>query len=103
MSRYEGHITDMFLQKLSICQYIEEKKNIIMISNPDRGKTHMAIGLGLKACAAGMSVLFKNAADLSTELEEAKDQYILEKLEKKIQMADLLIIDEMGYVSFNRF
>lgn len=103
MSRYEGHITDLFLQKLSSCQYIDEKKNIIMIGNPGRGKTHMAIGLGLKACAAGMSVLFKNAADLSTELEEAKEQYILGKLEKKIQKADLLIIDEMGYISFNRF
>ena len=103
MSRYQGHITDLFLQKLASCQYIEEKKNIIMIGNPGRGKTHMAIGLGLKACVAGMNVLFKNAASLSTELEEAKDQYVLGKLEKKIQKADLLIIDEMGYVSFNRF
>lgn len=83
MSRYQGHITDLFLQKLASCQYIEEKKNIIMIGNPGRGKTHMAIGLGLKACAAGMNVLFKNAASLSTELEEAKDQYVLGKLEKK--------------------
>ena len=56
----------------------------------------MAIGLGLKACSLGMSVLFKNAASLSTELTEAKDNYSLGRLEKKIQRADLLILDEMS-------
>ena len=74
-----------------------------MIGNPGRGKTHMAIGIGLKACARGKSVLFKNAASLSTELSEAKDNYALGKLEKRIQKVDLLIIGEMGYVSFDRF
>ena len=74
-----------------------------MIGNPGRGKTHIAIGIGLKACASGKSVLFKNAASLSTELSEAKDNYSLGKLEKRIQNVDLLIIDEMGYVSFDRF
>ena len=63
----------------------------------------MAIGIGLKACARGKSVLFKNAASLSTELSEAKDNYALGKLEKRIQKVDLLIIGEMGYVSFDRF
>ena len=63
----------------------------------------MAIGIGLKACASGKSVLFKNAASLSSELSEAKDNYALGKLEKRIQKVDLLIIDEMGYVSFDRF
>lgn len=80
---------------------IGEKKNIIMLGNPGRGKTHMAIGLALKACSMGMNVLFKNAASLSTELSEARDNYVLGKLEKRIQRADLLVLDEMGYVSFD--
>ena len=49
------------------------------------------------------NVLFKNATSLSTELSEAKDNYALGKLEKRIQKVDLLIIDEIGYVSFDRF
>ena len=53
-----------------------------MIGNPGRGKTHMAIGIGLKACASGKSVLFKNAASLSTELSEAKDNYARQTGEK---------------------
>ena len=103
LSRYDGKISDLFLSELASCRFIDEKKNLVMIGNPGRGKTHMAIGIRLKACANGKSVLFKNAATLSTELSEAKDNYALGKLEKKIQKVDLLIIDEMGYVSFDRF
>ena len=103
LSRYGGKITDLFVNELASCRFIEEKKNLIMLGNPGRGKTHLAIGLALKACSLGKSVLFKNAASLSTELSEARDNYVLGKLEKRIRNADLLILDEMGYVSFDRY
>jgi DNA replication protein DnaC len=103
LSRYDGHLTQVFINELASCRFIKEKKNLIMLGNPGRGKTHMAIGLALKACSLGMSVLFKNAASLSTELSEARDNYVLGKLEKRIRKADLLILDEMGYVSFDRY
>ena len=103
LGRYNGSISEVFVNELASCRFIREKKNLVMIGNPGRGKTHIAIGIGLKACAAGMNVMFKNAAALSTELSEAKDNYSLGKLEKRIQRADLLILDEMGYVSFDRF
>ena len=103
LSRYSGNISDIFVNELASCRFIKEKKNLIMLGNPGRGKTHMAIGLALKACSMGMSVLFKNASSLSTELMEARDSYVLGKLERRIQRSDLLILDEMGYVSFDRF
>ena len=103
ITRYSGQISEIFVNELASCKFIKEHRNITMLGNPGRGKTHMAIGLGLKACSLGMSVLFKNAASLSTELTEAKDNYSLGRLEKKIQRADLLILDEMGYVSFDRY
>ena len=103
ISRYDGKISEVFMNELASCRFIDEKKNLVMIGNPGRGKTHIAIGIGLKACASGMSVLFKNAATLSTELMEARDNYSLGKLEKKISSVDLLILDEMGYVSFDRY
>lgn len=102
LSRYNGTISETFLNELASCGFISAMKNIVMIGNPGRGKTHCAIGLGLKACALGMNVLFKNAAALSTELVEARDNYALGKLEKRIRQADLLILDELSYISFNR-
>jgi DNA replication protein DnaC len=103
LTRYSGEISEIFVNELASCKFISEHRNITMLGNPGRGKTHMAIGLGLEACSQGLSVLFKNAASLSTELSEARDNYALGRLEKKIQKADLLILDEMGYVSFDRY
>ena len=102
LTQYKGNLSEIFVQELASCQFIKDRKNMIMFGNPGRGKTHLAIGLGLKACDAGFKVLFQNAATLSTELTEAKDTFVLGKLEKKLQQQDLLILDEMGYVSFDR-
>jgi DNA replication protein DnaC len=68
LSRYDGSITQMFLNELASCKFITEKKNIVMIGNPGRGKTHLSIGLGLKARSQGLNVLFKNAAALLLSL-----------------------------------
>lgn len=102
VTRYTGSISRIFLNELATCQFIEDKKNIVMIGNPGTGKTHLSISLGLVACSLGFRVLFKHAATLSTELAEARDSYTLGKLEKKIQKTDLLILDELSYISFNR-
>lgn len=77
LSRYDGQISDLFISELASCRFIDEKKNLVMIGNPGRGKTHMAIGIGLKACAGGKSVLFKNAASLSTEYRKQKTTMLL--------------------------
>ena len=92
----------MFLNELTSWNSIMDKWNIVMIGNPGRGKTHLSIGLGLKACSQSLNVLFKNAAALSTELTEARDNYTLGRLENRIQKSDLLILDELSYISFNR-
>lgn len=101
-SQLNDAVSPVFLNELASCQFISAKQNVVMIGNPGRGKTHLAIALGLKACAQGFHVLFKNAASLSTELCEAKDNYRLGKLERALAKADLLILDELSYLSFNR-
>lgn len=102
VKQLNSSISPVFLNELASCQFIRDRQNIVMIGNPGRGKTHLAIALGLKACTQGFHVLFKNAASLSTELCEAKDHYRLGKLERTLEKADLLILDELSYLSFNR-
>ncbi len=101
-AQLNGTVSPIFIQELASCQFIKNRQNIVMIGNPGRGKTHLAIALGLKACYLGFNVLFKNAASLSTELCEARDNYRLGRLERNIEKADLLILDELSYLSFNR-
>lgn len=101
-SQLNDAVSPVFLNELASCQFISNRQNVVMIGNPGRGKTHLSIALGLKACAQGYNVLFKNAATLSTELCEARDNYRLGKLERTLAKADLLILDELSYLSFNR-
>lgn len=101
-SQLNESVSTLFIQELASCQFIKNRQNVVMIGNPGRGKTHLAIALGLKACLQGFRVLFKNAATLSTDLCEAKDNYRLGKLERSLAKADLLILDELSYLSFNR-
>ena len=101
-SQLNEAVSPLFLNELASCQFIRQRQNIVMIGNPGRGKTHLSIALGLKACSQGFNVLFKNAATLSTELCEARDNYRLGKLERTLAKADLPILDELSYLSFNR-
>jgi DNA replication protein DnaC len=83
-------------------QWIDQHYNACLIGNAGTGKTHLATALGLAACRQGKRVRFFTAASLANQLEEAKQQYQLDKLLKKLDKVDLLIVDELGYLSFSR-
>jgi DNA replication protein DnaC len=102
-SQLNKSVSPMFIQELASCKFIDEHKNIVMIGNPGRGKTHISIAIGLKACLQGYRVLFKNAGTLSTELTEARDAYQLGRIERLLDKTDLLILDELSYMSFNKY
>lgn len=103
MSQLNDSVSPVFVRELASCRFIQERKNVVMIGNPGRGKTHIAIALGIRACLQGFRVLFKNASTLSVELTEARDNYQLGKLERQLEKTDLLILDELSYLSFNRY
>ena len=100
-SRFE-HMDEAFIHELASCDFISNRQNIVMIGNPGTGKTHLSLALGVKACMQGMNVKFFTAANLSNELIEAQDNHKLVRLEKQIAKAELLIIDELSYLTFNR-
>ena len=60
------------------------------------------MALGLAACRAGKRVRFTTAAALVNQLEEAQKQYRLERMLKALEKVDLLVVDELGYLSFSR-
>jgi DNA replication protein DnaC len=97
------HVSESFVWELSACDFIKRRQNIVMIGNPGSGKTHLSIGLGMKACHAGFNVRFYTAINLANELAEAVQFHRLSKLEKNLAKFDLLIIDELSYLTFNRY
>lgn len=90
------------LPELLTLDFVREGRNVIFTGNPGTGKTHTAIGLGIKACEAGYKVLFTTIPYLVTELKESNNQQKLTAYERKFRKYDLVIADELGYVSFDR-
>jgi len=73
-----------------------------LVGPPGIGKTHLAIGLGVKATQAGHSVLFDTASNWISRLATAHQAGRLETELKKIRRYKLIIIDEVGYIPFDQ-
>lgn len=102
LSRLE-HVSEGEIRQLAACDFVKQKQNVVMIGNPGSGKTHLSIALGINACKAGMKVKFYTAVNLATELAEAVQMNRLSKIERNLSKVDLLIIDELSYLTFNRY
>lgn len=90
------------LPLLERLDFIETGQNVVLAGNPGTGKTHIAVGLGLKACLQGYKVLFTSIHRLLTQLRESHSERTLRQLELKFEKYDLVICDEFGYVSFDK-
>jgi len=90
------------LKMLSSLEFIKTGQNVILAGNPGTGKTHIAVGLGIKACLAGYKVLFITVSSLITQLKESRSQKVLRAFENKFDKYDLIIADELGYISYDK-
>ena len=84
------------------CHFIEHGENIVILGPPGVGKTHLAVGLGLKAIELGYRVLFSTAANMIAILSKAMHEGRLEEKLKVFSVPRLLIIDEIGYLPIDR-
>jgi DNA replication protein DnaC len=73
-----------------------------VVGSPGTGKTHLAIALGVEATKQKRRVLFTRAADLVRQLLEARDARELTRLQQRLLRVDVLIVDEVGFVPFER-
>lgn len=89
-------------EELETLDFISRKENLILIGTPGAGKTHYAIGLGIKACTEGMRVMFASVPNLVIELREALSRSSFNLYKRKFEKYDLVILDELGYVSFDK-
>lgn len=82
--------------------WIEAAEVVILVGNPGVGKSHCAIALGVEACRRGKRVRYFSAEDLATAIVEAKAHMLYGKLQRQLERADVVVVDELGYVSLSR-
>lgn len=100
--KFQPSIEPKVVKDLATCRFIADADNVLLLGPPGVGKTHLAVGLGLKACAAGYRVLFTTAAGLIATLTRANGENRLEEKLKLLVQPRLLILDEIGYLPIDR-
>jgi DNA replication protein DnaC len=88
--------------ELASCQFIENAEDVVIAGPVGTGKTHLAIALGVEAARRRYRVVFIRAADMVRNLLEARDARTLGRLHQRLLRASLLIVDELGFVPFDR-
>ena len=87
---------------LGRCDWVKDAKNVLFVGPIGTGKTHLAIALGIEAARKRHHVAFWRAADLVRTLVEARDQRELSRLQRRLLRVEVLILDELGFVPFDR-
>jgi len=83
-------------------EFIQNKKDIILIGNPGTGKTFLSRCIAYAATQAGVKTLFTTTMDMINQLVAAKTDHTLLKKLQYYQSQDLLVCDEIGYLPLGR-
>lgn len=83
--------------------FIEQQENLIFYGGVGTGKTFLSTLIGLNAIHKyGKPVKFYTVASLVNQLLDANEKGTLNKVYKKIEKLDLLILDELGYIPLHK-
>jgi len=98
---YPERIDRDIVLRAATLDFIRERSNVVFVGPSGVGKTHLANALGQLACLRGYRVRFTIAADLVNELVASQARNTLSKRLSIWSNYDLVLIDELGYLSFD--
>ena len=90
------------VQELASLRFVSNGENILLLGPPGVGKTHLSIGLGIKAIEAGLSTYFISVPDLTQLIHHDSQRGELAKRMQQLCKPKVLILDEMGYLPLER-
>src|SRR3954471_15698540 len=100
--KFQPSIEPKVVRELATGRFLADADNVLLLGPPGVGKTHLAVGLGLRACALGYRTMFLTASSLVASLTRAHQENRLEEKLKLLVQPRLLILDEIGYLPLER-
>lgn len=94
---FQPSIDKKIINDCATCNFIREKKNIVLIGNPGTGKTHLSIAMGIRALMKGFKIYFTSVAEMLQNLNASRaDNSYYQKVAFYLA-PELLILDELGF------
>eukprot|EP00919_Chromeraceae_sp_WS-2016_P068691 GHVR01162602.1.p2 GENE.GHVR01162602.1~~GHVR01162602.1.p2 ORF type:complete len:275 (-),score=36.74 GHVR01162602.1:190-1014(-) len=97
-----SEVREALVRQLHRCEFMEAAENVVLIGGPGTGKSHVATALGIQAIEHHRKrVRFFSTVELVNALEQEKAQGKAGKIAEALVKADLVILDELGYLPFS--
>ena len=95
-------VDEGLVRELASGDFVEAKRNLILIGGTGSGKTHLAIAIAAAVIRARARGRFFNLVDLVNQLEQEKAAGRSGRLVETLLRHELIIIDELGYLPFSQ-
>jgi DNA replication protein DnaC len=99
--QWPSKIDEQAIHRIMQLDFIHDASNIILIGSNGVGKSTIAQNVGYQAVMQGHTVLFTSAANMLNDLAAQDGDNALRRRLTHYSKAKLLIIDEVGYLSYS--
>jgi DNA replication protein DnaC len=99
----QAGVDEELIRDLYQLKFLESAHNVVLIGGPGTGTMHLATAIGIEAVQRhGKRVRYFSTIELANALEQEKAAGKQVQIAHRLTHADLVILDELGYVPFSQ-